>query len=37
MNELALYLAEESRKGTLAITDTALAAEQFFGALCGHL
>jgi TetR/AcrR family transcriptional regulator, mexJK operon transcriptional repressor len=36
-SELALYLAEESRKGTLAVADPALAAEQFFGALCGHL
>jgi TetR/AcrR family transcriptional repressor of mexJK operon len=36
-NELALYLADESTKGTLAVTDPALAAEQFFGALCGHL
>jgi TetR/AcrR family transcriptional regulator, mexJK operon transcriptional repressor len=36
-NELAHYLAEESRKGTLAVADPALAAEQFFGALCGHL
>jgi AcrR family transcriptional regulator len=36
-SELALYLAQESRKGTLAVTDPALAAEQFFGALCGHL
>jgi AcrR family transcriptional regulator len=35
-NELALYLAEESRKGTLAVTDPTLAAEQFFGALFGH-
>jgi TetR/AcrR family transcriptional repressor of mexJK operon len=35
-NELALYLADESRQGTLAVTDPALAAEQFFGALCGH-
>jgi TetR/AcrR family transcriptional regulator, mexJK operon transcriptional repressor len=36
-NELALYLAQETRKGTLAVTDPALAAQQFFGALCGHL
>jgi AcrR family transcriptional regulator len=36
-SELALYLAQESRKGTLAVADPALAAEQFFGALCGHL
>jgi TetR/AcrR family transcriptional repressor of mexJK operon len=36
-NELAHYLAEESHKGTLAVTDPALAAEQFFGGLCGHL
>ncbi len=35
-SELALYLAEESRKDTLAVTDPALAAEQFFGAVCGH-
>ena len=35
--ELAHYLAEESGKGTLAVADPALAAEQFFGALCGHL
>ncbi|HEX5078607.1 MAG TPA: TetR/AcrR family transcriptional regulator [Geminicoccaceae bacterium] len=35
--ELALYLGEESRKRTLAVADPALAAEQFFGALCGHL
>jgi TetR/AcrR family transcriptional regulator, mexJK operon transcriptional repressor len=35
--ELAHYLAQESRKGTLAVADPALAAEQFFGALCGHL
>jgi TetR/AcrR family transcriptional regulator, mexJK operon transcriptional repressor len=36
-SELALYLAQETRKGTLAAADPALAAEQFFGALCGHL
>ncbi|MGH6945659.1 MAG: TetR/AcrR family transcriptional regulator, partial [Geminicoccaceae bacterium] len=36
-SELARYLAEESRKGTLAVADPALAAEQFFGALCGNL
>jgi TetR/AcrR family transcriptional repressor of mexJK operon len=36
-NELALYLVQESRTGTLAVADPALAAEQFFGALCGHL
>jgi TetR/AcrR family transcriptional regulator, mexJK operon transcriptional repressor len=35
-SELALYLAQESRKGTLAVADPALAAEQFFGALVGH-
>jgi AcrR family transcriptional regulator len=35
--ELAHYLAQETRKGTLAVTDPTLAAEQFFGALCGHL
>jgi TetR/AcrR family transcriptional regulator, mexJK operon transcriptional repressor len=35
--ELAQYLAAESRKGTLAVADPALAAEQFFGAVCGHL
>ena len=37
VSELALYLAEENRKGTLAVADPALAAEQFFGALFGHL
>ena len=37
VSELALYLAEESRKGTLAVADPALAAEQFFGALLGNL
>jgi hypothetical protein len=36
-SELALYLAQESRNGTLAVADPALAAEQFFGALVGHL
>ena len=36
-SQLALYLAEENRKGTLAVADPALAAEQFFGALVGHL
>jgi TetR/AcrR family transcriptional repressor of mexJK operon len=36
-SELAHYLAQENRKGTLAVADPALAAEQFFGALCGHL
>jgi TetR/AcrR family transcriptional repressor of mexJK operon len=36
-SELAHYLAQETRKGTLAVADPALAAEQFFGALCGHL
>lgn len=36
-SELAHYLAAETRKGTLAVADPALAAEQFFGALCGHL
>jgi TetR/AcrR family transcriptional regulator, mexJK operon transcriptional repressor len=36
-SELALYLGHETRKGTLAVADPALAAEQFFGALCGHL
>jgi TetR/AcrR family transcriptional regulator, mexJK operon transcriptional repressor len=35
-SELALYLAQESRNGTLAVADPALAAEQFFGALVGH-
>jgi TetR/AcrR family transcriptional regulator, mexJK operon transcriptional repressor len=37
VSELALYLAQEDRKGTLAVADPALAAEQFFGALYGHL
>ncbi len=36
-SELAHYLAQETREGTLAVADPALAAEQFFGALCGHL
>jgi len=35
--ELAQYLAQATRRGALAVADPALAAEQFFGALCGHL
>jgi TetR/AcrR family transcriptional repressor of mexJK operon len=34
---LAQYLAQETAKGTLAVDDPALAAEQFFGMLNGHL
>jgi TetR/AcrR family transcriptional regulator, mexJK operon transcriptional repressor len=36
-SELAHYLAQATRRGALAVADPALAAEQFFGALCGHL
>jgi TetR/AcrR family transcriptional regulator, mexJK operon transcriptional repressor len=35
--ELAAYLADETRKGTLAVEAPGLAAEQFFGALRGNL
>ena len=39
VDELAIYLAEESRsgKGMLAVEDPPLAAEQFFGSLRGNL
>jgi hypothetical protein len=37
VDELAIYLAEESRRGTLAVEDPPLAAEQFFGSLRGNL
>lgn len=34
---LAEYLAQETAKGTLAVEDATLAAEQLFGMLNGHL
>jgi TetR/AcrR family transcriptional repressor of mexJK operon len=37
VQQLAAYLEEESRRGRLAVEDPMLAAEQFFGALRGHL
>jgi TetR/AcrR family transcriptional regulator, mexJK operon transcriptional repressor len=37
VEELADYLEEQSRRGMLAVEDPALAADQFFGALRGHL
>ncbi|MGH6944084.1 MAG: TetR/AcrR family transcriptional regulator [Geminicoccaceae bacterium] len=37
VDQLAIYLAEESHNGTLAVEDPPLAAEQFFGSLRGNL
>lgn len=37
VQELAGYLSRQNRKGVLAVPDPALAAEQFFGMLNGHL
>jgi TetR/AcrR family transcriptional regulator, mexJK operon transcriptional repressor len=37
VEELASYLEEQSRRGTLAVEDPPVAAEQFFGALRGNL
>lgn len=37
VQELAIYLEEESAKGALEVRDPPLAAEQFFGALRGNL
>jgi AcrR family transcriptional regulator len=37
VDELAAYLEEQNRRGTLAVEDPALAADQFFGALRGNL
>jgi TetR/AcrR family transcriptional repressor of mexJK operon len=37
VRELAEYLANETARGTLAVADPTLAAEQFFGQLRGHL
>jgi TetR/AcrR family transcriptional regulator, mexJK operon transcriptional repressor len=37
VDELAGYLEEQSRRGTLAVEDPPVAAEQFFGALRGNL
>lgn len=34
---LAAYLEEQTRQGVLAVTDSAHAAEQFFGLLVGHI
>jgi TetR/AcrR family transcriptional repressor of mexJK operon len=36
VSELAEYLAQESAKGTIAVEDPKLAAEQLFGMLTGH-
>jgi len=33
---LATYLAQQSARGSLAVTDPGLAAEHFFGMLAGH-
>jgi TetR/AcrR family transcriptional repressor of mexJK operon len=37
VEELATYLEAQSRRGTLAVDNPPLAAEQFFGALRGNL
>jgi TetR/AcrR family transcriptional regulator, mexJK operon transcriptional repressor len=37
VQQLAGYLEEATRRGTLAVEDPMLAAEQFYGALRGHL
>ena len=37
VRELAEYLEGETARGTLAVADPALAAEQFYGQLRGHL
>jgi AcrR family transcriptional regulator len=37
VHALAEYLAEETEKGTLAVPEPRLAAEQLFGTLNGHL
>jgi TetR/AcrR family transcriptional regulator, mexJK operon transcriptional repressor len=37
VEELATYLEDQTRRGTLAVDDPPLAAEQFFGALRGNL
>ena len=37
VDELAAYLKDQNRRGTLAVDDPALAADQFFGALRGNL
>jgi len=37
LHGLADYLAQETAKGTMAVEDPALAAEQLFGMLNGHL
>lgn len=36
VESLAAYLSEETAKGVLHVNDPHLAAEQFFGMLCGH-
>jgi hypothetical protein len=36
VRRLAGYLAQQTAAGRLAVAEPTLAAEQFFGALCGH-